>query len=172
MSDHLSAAIKELLGKLKELGHSVIETKKAINLLRSMRGEKPLFTDTELKQSSDVLKSDQYYGKPLATAAREYLEYRDEACTADSIFKGLQEGGFDFVVFNWNKSDRLRIFSMSLAKNTSTFHRLPNGTYGLAVWYPDLKKPKIKRTKAPEEEEKIIEEGNEKTEKVERENEN
>ena len=35
--------------------------------------------------------------------------------------------------------DSLRI---SLGKSSHTFHKLPNGQYGLLEWYPNVKPPK------------------------------
>lgn len=152
MAEHLNSAINELHAKLKEQEQSVIETKQAINLLRKMSGEDPLFTDEELNKSPQNIQPDQYYGKPLATAAREYLQYRKKACRADDIISGLEKGGFDFEALDWGKDDRqrLRVFSMSLAKNSTTFHRLPNGTYGLLDWYPTKKKTKTKKARNQE----------------------
>ena len=42
----------------------------------------------------------------------------------------------------------LRNLSISLAKNTQTFTRLPNGTFGLAEWYPNVKAQKQSKTNA------------------------
>lgn len=172
MNERLVGAIDVLLEQLEEQERSVIETKRMINSLLQRIGKSPRFQDTELERSQNIIQPDMFYGKALATCVREYLEMKGNACTAEEILKGLQLGGFDFVPLEWKEKSRLRNVSISIAKNTSYFHRLPNGTFGLLSWYPDLKKPKIKRTKAPEEEEKIIEEGNEETEKVEKENEN
>ena len=30
-----------------------------------------------------------------------------------------------------------------MRKNSSIFHRLPNGQYGLTAWYPNMKRPKV-----------------------------
>ena len=147
MESNLDPAIEELRNKLKTQMEDVIETKKAINLLRKIKGDSPLFNDLGLNQVPDDIRPDQYYGKPLSTAAREYLEYKKEACTAKNILQGLQEGGFDFDALGWSESDRLRIFSISLGKNSATFHRLPNGTYGLLAWYPNVKKAKTDTNK-------------------------
>ena len=147
MENHLDATIKELHAKLEKQMEDVIDTKKAINLLRKHKGDPPLFTDSDLSKLPNNIRPDQYYGKPLSKAAREYLEYRKKACTASDILKGLQEGGFDFNSLGWSENGRLRNMSISLAKNSSMFHRLPNNTYGLLVWYPDVKKPKTKSEK-------------------------
>jgi len=143
MSEKLNAAIEVLLEKLEEQSRGIIETKKMVNSLRQMMGQSPQFTDAELQQSLGnvgSLRADLFYGKGPTTAARMYLEMRNRACPADEIMNGLEQGGFDFEAQGWKKLDRLRSLSISLAKNSSIFHRLPNGTFGLLVWYPDIEK--------------------------------
>lgn len=154
MDEKLSGAIEVLLVKLEEQNRSVTETKKMINSLRVMNGEEPLFTDAELQQSQTQGVSnrpDIFYGKPFATAAREYLEMRKRACSAEEIMRGLEQGGFDF---EWHLKDRLRNLAISLAKNTILFHKLPNNTFGLVNWYPEVTKRKTGREKAHENEDK------------------
>jgi hypothetical protein len=153
MDEKLSAAVDVLLAKLEEQTRSVVETKKMINSLRQIMGEEPLFQGEELQASvADLSPSrpDLYYGKPLAAACRDYLERRKRACMADEILKGLEEGGFDFEPLGWKEKDRLRSLSISLAKNTAIFHRLPNnGAFGLLAWYPEVAKRKAEAEKVP-----------------------
>lgn len=148
MNEKLSGAIEALLDELREQQMTVLDTKKMINSLRKRIGEPPLFTDADL-QDAEVLnpsRPDLYYGKPLATACREYLELRKQACDAGEILKALSDGGFDFEALGWkDRKTWLRLLSISLAKNTYIFHRLPNGTFGLLTWYPEVAKPKLKR---------------------------
>jgi len=136
MSDRLSAAIEELEEHLAEQLSDVADTKKMINSLRKRMGLEPLYGDTSV-ESTGSIRPDQFYGKPLATAAGEFLERRKArgACSADEILTGLREGGFDFEAIGWKEKDNLRLLSSSLAKNIAKFHRLPNGTFGLLEWY-------------------------------------
>jgi hypothetical protein len=152
MDDKLNAAIEVLVAKLDEQMRSVIDTKKMINSLRQMNGEEPLYHDTELEQSQimGLSRPDIFYGKPFATAAREYLEMRKRSCLAEEVLRGLEQGGFDFNVLGWKEKDRLRSLAISLAKNTTFFHKLPNGTFGLLSWYPEVAKRKSEREKTPE----------------------
>lgn len=172
MNEKLSGAIEVLLGKLEEQARSILETKKMINSLRQMNGETPLFNEAELQanDSAGPSRPDMYYGKGPATACREYLEWRKQACTAEEILKGLGQGGFDFKAVGWNEEDnRLRNLAISLAKNTAMFHRLPNGTFGLIAWYPDVAKKKTKEKGADtdgEQKKKDKDEKPEATEKV------
>jgi hypothetical protein len=135
--EKLLAAVEVLLAQLQEQQQEVIETKKTINALRRRMGLEPVFTDlsTEKFSAGGPVRPDQFYGKPLATSVQEYLERRHQACPADEILKALEAGGFDFRALDWKESDRLRSFTITLSKNTKTFHRLPNGTFGLLTWY-------------------------------------
>ena len=141
MDEKLNGAIEVLLERLREKEQEVIQTKKMINSLRQMGGETPLFSDAQLQDSLLINPSrpDLYYGKSITTASREYLELRKQACQAEEIQRGLEQGGFDFDSQGWKEKDRLRNLSILLAKNSSIFHRLPNGTFGLLAWYPDVK---------------------------------
>jgi hypothetical protein len=132
-------AIDTLLGELDEQQKGVVDTKKTINALRRRNGEPPLFSEAELGETQTINPSrpDLYYGKPLATACREYLELRRQACKAEDVLDALEKGGFDFDALGYKKNDRLRSLSISMAKNTAIFHRLPNGTFGLLAWYPE-----------------------------------
>jgi hypothetical protein len=49
----------------------------------------------------------------------------------------MLQGGFRFDAKNDGTAKRA--LSVSLAKNTTTFHRLPNGNIGLTEWYPEAK---------------------------------
>jgi len=143
MNEKLSVAVEVLLEKLEEQEKTVIETKKMINSLLHMSGEKPRFIEEELKQTNNVLRPDQFYGKPLATAIRSYLELGGKtARSLDEIFNALRDGGFDFTVNEWKEKDWLRNLSISISKN-KVFHRITtNGYIGLLEWYPEVKKIK------------------------------
>ncbi len=138
MNEKLSGAIEALTEQLAEQIQQVAETKKMINALRQRMGQPPMFTDVSVEVVGPVSsRRDLYYGKPMATAAQMYLELRKQACDAQEILTGLEQGGFDFASLGWREKDRLRSFAMSLAKNSRTFHRLPNGTFGLLSWYDE-----------------------------------
>ena len=138
MSDKISAAVETLQEELQKQLAEVAETKRMINGLLRRIGQEPAYADAAEEVQSSTIRADQFYGKPLATAAREYLEIRRTkgAVDATEILQGLKTGGFDFTTTGWKEKDYLRMLSISLAKNTTTFHRLPNGTFGLLSWYP------------------------------------
>lgn len=135
MKEKLNAAIEVLMSQLEDQEKQMAETKKMINALLVRTGNKPRFDHVEDEKVGGPLRRDQFYTKPLATAVTEYLEQRHEACTAEEILDGLKKGGFDFRALGWQDKLRLRNLAISLAKNTQTFHKLPNGTLGLLGWY-------------------------------------
>lgn len=138
MHDKLTPAVEALLDQLKVQQEEIADTKRMINSLCKRMGQEPMFADIVTEQSgAGPLRPDQYYGRPLSTVAQEFLERRRQASTADEIMKGLQQGGYDFKAHGWQEKDWLRLFAISLAKNSKTFHKLPNGTFGLGAWYPE-----------------------------------
>lgn len=144
MTNSLDAVIAELTGKLQNQMNEISETKRAINVLLRMTGKEPMFPDENPEQvrAAMNIEPDQYYGRPLATCVQEYLENRKkatgkQAIDVTDILKALEEGGFNFKGQGWRDNDRLRSLSISLAKNTKVFHRLPNGMFGLLAWYPE-----------------------------------
>src|SRR5712692_9176687 len=147
MPEELGPAIAALEKKLAEQHRAVLDTKRTINMLLKMGGQNPQYAEDEDASSSSV-RADQFYGKGLATSAAEYLAMRKQACQPDEILRALAAGGFDSDLLGWKEHDRLRSFSLSLAKNTGTagrFHRLKNGSFGLRSWYDEdfLKKAAV-----------------------------
>jgi len=140
MSEKLNAAVEVLLEQLEKQTQEVADTKKTINALLARMGKEPMFEDVMPERVGGNIRPDEYYGKPLATAAQQYLERRKQACSAEEILTGLEEGGFDFRAQGWKDNDRLRSLAISLAKNTKTFHRLPNKTFGLFDWYETVRR--------------------------------
>ena len=141
MTDELGPAVTALQRKLDEQLQAVADTKRTINMLLKMSGQAPLFVDVDSERlAAGNVRSDQFYGKGLATAAAEYLAMRKQACQPDEVLRGLESGGFDFDLMGWKEDDRLRSLAISLAKNTGgagKFHRLKNGAFGLRSWYDE-----------------------------------
>ncbi len=142
----LAGAVEELQSQLAEQLAAAAETKKLINSLLKRMGLDPMYPDAEFSGAGGTtrIRSDQFYGKPLATAVQEFLEIRkratgEQACSVQEILAGLEQGNFVFPAA-WKDSDRLRSLSISLAKNTKAFHKLPNKMFGLLEWYPDAPK--------------------------------
>jgi hypothetical protein len=145
MNNNIEAAIADLIAKLQNQVNEVSETKRAINVLLRMVGKEPMFPDEAPEQirAAFNIEPDQYYGRPLASSVQEFLENRKKATgkgavSGADILKALEQGGFDFKAQGWRDNDRLRALCISLAKNTKTFHRLPNQMFGLLSWYPGV----------------------------------
>src|SRR5512139_3056380 len=105
MDNKINDAIEVLEEELNDQERHIIQLKETINFLLQKIGKEPRYHDVSLKQSRSSLRPDVYYGKPLATAIREFLEWKGVACKAEDILQGLEEGGFDF---EWSQKDRLR----------------------------------------------------------------
>jgi len=144
MSDALRQAVEEIHAKIKTHLDEVADLKRAANALSRIIGIDAPYPDVDADQVGTIspAKADAYYGKPLSTAAREYLEFRKQACAPEEILKGLKQGGFDFDALEWTEQNRLRNLSISMSKNTAIFRRLPNGMFGLKAWYQDVAVPK------------------------------
>jgi hypothetical protein len=150
----LEGAIEALREELNIQLQGVADTKKTINTLLRRLGKEPQFPDESAEQvgASLSIRPDQFYGKPLATSVQEFLENRkkvtgDQAIAGPDLLSALEAGGFDFKSQGWKETDRLRSMLVTLGKNPK-FHRLPNGTYGLMAWYPDVAAKKERTAKA------------------------
>lgn len=144
MSDPIQLAIAKLQAKLKEQERAASKTKMAINALCEAIDQPPMYAEDTADGADNVslaIRSDQFYGQPLAGAIRTILEMRRKQergpATVNEIYAALIEGGFAFDTRNEENAKRgLRV---SLTKNSVTFHKLPNGKYGLLDWYPGAK---------------------------------
>jgi len=147
--DHFDQSIAALRETLREHEEKVVETKRLINALADAAGRPPVFHDADLapKASMGSIQPDTFYGQPLNTSIRTVLEMRKAAglgpASVRDIYDTLTSGGFEFprAKSEKNAMDSLRI---SLGKSSHTFHKLPNGSYGLLAWYPAVKTPKAK----------------------------
>ncbi len=129
-------AIKELQDEVDQLMLEAKKKKQAINTLHETLGEKGPYEIEGEPNTLQLMRPDLFYGKPFATAVQEFMNMEKRACSVEEIIQGLERGGFNFP---WAESDRVRIVGMSLTKN-SLFHKLPNGTFGLLSWYPNIPK--------------------------------
>ena len=140
-NEKIQGAIDVLIDQVEMLLRDVAEKKRVINSLCQTLGMEPLYHDVEATHigGTRAIRPDQFFGKPFATAAQEFLEImeRKGACSAEDIAKGLEQGGFNF---SWKEKDKTRMVAISLAKNSAVFQKLPNNTFGLLSWYPEMKK--------------------------------
>jgi hypothetical protein len=152
MNEATDKVLSEIAAKIQAHQEEIVKLKTTANMVADVAGYlEPIYTDIEEKVNSvGPSRADAYYGKPLATAVREYLEFRGQAVPGDDVLRGLEQGGFDFNALNWAESGRLRSLAMSMSKNNTVFHKLPNGMWGLSTWYPDAVERKKARARAQE----------------------
>ena len=146
MREEFRPAIEALQKDLADQERKVIETKSTINRLCELAQVPVLYPDAgSVSQSSlGTIRADTFYGKSLATALREYLGMRKAASLGPAsqreIYENIKKGGFKFETTS--EINALVGVRATLRKNSSMFHRLPNGDYGLLAWYPRAKPPK------------------------------
>lgn len=153
MEDHLQKTLEQAKRKLAEQEAAVVATKKLINQLCAFGGSPPMYADSDLQSSSSAglgaIRSDTFYGKSASTAVREYLDMRAAsglgAATHDEIIAALKTGGFDFSTLAESEMVAQRTVAITMGKNSSIFHKLPNGNWGLLSWYPEAKERKQKK---------------------------
>lgn len=155
MSDAIRATINELQHHINDLEQEIADTKRTCNKLAHRAGMPLPYADTDLlpRNSTANMRRDQFYGKTLTTALREYLLMRQAAnlgpATVNEMFDGLSQGGFDHG--SANDDNAKRVMRITLTKNSGLFHRLPDDKhFGLVEWYPNIKH---KKSKAEEESE-------------------
>jgi len=130
-----------------EVDDHIRDKKTTVNTLCGV-AKRPLMyqIDTPEQVAPSHIRPDQFYGQPLASAVRVILEMRKSqgAAQVAEIYDALIKGGYQFQT----KNDEVARQSLrnSLAKNTVTFHKLPNGRFGLLSWYPNAKAPKPSAT--------------------------
>jgi len=154
MSEDADKMVVKAQAQLHEVEQKAVNLKRFINQVLEFDGQPPLYNEEAIapKVSSGSIRSDQFYGRPLATVVREVLEMRKAAnagaATVNEIYAKLTEGGFGFDG-TANEENAKRVLRISLAKNPA-FHKLPNGQFGLSEWYPAAKVRKAKADGASE----------------------
>jgi hypothetical protein len=140
MANDMDSALERLQQKLQQQLDQVRKTKTAINALCEAFDRPAIYTDIEQEGAIKQIRSDQFYGQPLATCVRSILEMRKAAdrgaASVNEIFDALKAGGYAFETKDdENAKNGLR---QSMRKNT-IFHKLPGGQWGLLTWYPNAK---------------------------------
>ena len=101
MSEHIHQTIADLQRKLRQQEEQVSHTKQLINLLCSEAGIEAMYAEVDSTTDSiESIRSDLFYGRPLATVIKEYLKMRRAAnrgaATVAEIYKALVHGGYAF----------------------------------------------------------------------------
>lgn len=138
---HAEQTIADLEARLQELDAEAQRIKTAINCLCEVMGQQPKYEEISPKPAHNVKpRSDQYYGRALATIVTEALEKRRNldlgSAALDEIYDELVAGGCSFT--GKNDAIKKRGLAISMSKNPK-FHKLGNDTWGLAEWYPGAK---------------------------------
>jgi hypothetical protein len=145
MSEHVERTIEMVLNQIGDLEREVARKKNTVNDLCAIISRPPMFLEIA-GASATQLTDDAFYGKPLAAAVEEVFERRKQAgqgaATVAEIYDTLIRGGFHFTTKNVENAKRG--LYISLTKN-ALFHKLPNGSYGLLAWYPNV--PQAKKIK-------------------------
>jgi hypothetical protein len=71
--EHVSGTIEELRSHVREMERELAETKRTVNLLCKRIHRDPIYKETEPSSSLAGTRSDEFYGKPLASVVRSIL---------------------------------------------------------------------------------------------------
>lgn len=150
------AAINDLVANIDERMAPILEDQRTVNRLCALAGHPSRYPDVDTPRAGGTrsIKRDQFHGKPLATAVKQYLELRGPsdrsglgAATVNEIFDALIAGGYKADAADEVNAKRgLRI---ALTKNSYLFYRVSSdvsdggSTYGLLEWYPNAKPQKV-----------------------------
>ena len=138
----LKGAARILSGRLQLLVSEAAQIESAIDCINK-EIDKTTHVDSQPAGAGDDegfrIRRDVFLGMRLSTAVQECLKMRHEAMPADEILRLLESGGFATDSLGSVKNMQLAKLAKTLRKNTKTFHRLPNGAFGLVAWYPNLR---------------------------------
>nr|WP_281720028.1 hypothetical protein [Nitrosomonas nitrosa] len=151
--DSFSPAINRMVEEVNRLESELAEVKKTVNKLCGYAGRAALYQNIEAQRAhSGAFRRDQFFGVPLATGVKQFLEMRGDpkagglgAATINEIYDALISGGYDFQTKN--EDNAKRALRSSVSKNTAAFVRVGgsgDAAYGLKEWYPAVRDPKGK----------------------------
>jgi hypothetical protein len=169
MSDAADMLIGQALEKIKGLEQQIApimgqitELRITVNSICKLVGRDPMFADVSAAAIAAgapaptanelTIKNDLFVGKPLAGAAKTYLDMRykrageSSPASVDEIHTALVAGGFEFPTRDIE--NQKRGLAVSLTKNSYSFRRLNNGLYGLVEWYGAAKRAPRKNGEA------------------------
>lgn len=138
--DYLDQKIAEHRRKLS----SLID---AMNTVRAEDGLPPI-ANNNLEEVAEHtvsrIQPDTFFGQKQHSAMVKYLTMRKTTglgpASTDEIYSALVAGGFRYEASS--KENAIIGMRQLLRRNTGVFVTLPNNTFGLRAWYPELRKPK------------------------------
>ena len=149
MTKTLDQAIDEIVADIAKLEAQIREKKTTVNTLCGV-ASRPLMYQIDAPEvaAPTRIRSDQFYGQPLASAVRTVLEMRKQqnlgAAQVGEIYDALIRAA---IIFRQRtRRSRVSRCGTHSSKNTVTFHKLPGGRFGLLSWYPNAKSPKSNTT--------------------------
>ena len=168
MAQEFIKTIEPMVEEVNSLLRKASEIKTIINQYCAINGEPPIYTDVEFTAvgNSTSILPDQFFGKGLSTAVKEYLKGKGRAATAQEIYDVLKKGGFEFPE-SWKEKEQLKNLAISLSKNRYDFVLVPGlegNAYGLWEFYPEKKRMKEKKKNINETNEEKTEESQENVE--------
>ena len=136
--DHVQKTLDMVLNDLRELQKQTANKMKTANSLCGLLDQPPMFQDVELSDSVLTIQPDEFYGKQMTEVVHTLLEKRKRTnlgvATVAEIYDGMIQGGFHFQTKNPVYAKR-GIYG-TLSREAGSFHKLPDGRYGLPEWYP------------------------------------
>jgi hypothetical protein len=155
MATDVDSTIALLERGIEEAQQKIRSLRAAINTVCEQAGLPPRYAEAELTASGSArlaqIQSDTFYGKKQTPAMREYLEMRRAQGLGPAkpreFYDALKVGGYQFDT----RGDENAIIGLRALLRTQPqiFHRLPDGTYGLTIWYPDAKKAREEAAATP-----------------------
>ena len=165
MATETNPAIELLVTQIVELERKANAFRTSVNILCEKDGLPPLYpeggggggvregTDKRAADTASTpaqIRHDTFYGKRQQTAVRELLSIRKSSGLGPAkpieILDGIKAGGYQVEA----KTDDIALVGLRamLRKRPAVFHKLPNGSWGLAEWYPNAKRAKASGTDA------------------------
>ncbi len=142
MPDHIHQTLELVVAHIRQLEEQAAQKKQLANSLCDLAGAACLYPEQQATTAVLLpLAPDSYCGRALGPVVREVLERRKTAglgaATASEIYELMKDGGYSLATKN--EESAMRSLYIVLSNNTSTFYRLPNGTYGLVESASDTK---------------------------------
>jgi len=160
--EHLLKTIEMFEEKAREQERALVETRALINRLCEA-AQVPLKYDpsalaapgtansspSSSSSGSLLVRPDEYYGKPQATAVREALTLMRKVgkapASVEAIYDLLVQGGYDFGTKN--REMGVQGLAVSIGKNSALFVKLSSGLIAMKDWYPNAPKTRTRGSK-------------------------
>ena len=154
MAEHIVQTLADVKSAVADLEQQLAEKKRMANWLSEMAGSTAIYDVAEIDGAGESMprrptRGDEFVGDKAITALRKALEMDGGPLDVVALYTILVDGGYRFETkTEMNSKNSLRV---TLSKNSSVFHRLTNGKYGLVKWYGEkVSKKKPTAVQKPE----------------------